>query len=61
MKPLIAKLLFLVACFSFAAFAQDPEPPTDDHVCNDDFAKLLVDQQVTESRSVAETDNAFAF
>lgn len=56
MKPLIAKLLFLVACFSFAAFAQDPEPPTDDHVCNDDFAKLLVDQQVTESRSVSETD-----
>ena len=50
------RLLFFALVLSFAAYAQDTEPPTDDHVCNDDFAKLLVDQQVTESRSVAETD-----
>lgn len=52
-----APLLLLLAFFlSHTAFGQDTEAPIDDHVCNDDFAKLLVDQQVTESRSVAETD-----
>ncbi len=46
----------LLVCISLSAVAQAPETPTDDHVCNDDFAKSLVDQQVTESRSVEETD-----
>jgi len=50
------QLLFLVLLLSISAFGQDTETPIDDHVCNDDFAKTLVDQQVAESRSVAETD-----
>ncbi len=49
-------LLTFSLFLTFAAFAQDTEPATDEHVCNDDFAKSLVDQQVAESRSVAETD-----
>jgi len=54
--PKPAASLFFALILSIAAFAQDTEPATDDHVCNDEFAKLLVDQQVSESRSVAETD-----
>lgn len=50
------RLLFFALVLSVAAYGQDSETPIDDHVCNDDFARLLVDQQVTESRSVAETD-----
>ncbi len=49
-------LLISTLILTLAVFAQDTEPATDEHVCNDDFAKLLVDQQVSESRSVAETD-----
>jgi hypothetical protein len=50
------RLLFFALILSISAFAQDTEPAIDEHVCNDDFAKLLVDQQVAESRSVVETD-----
>lgn len=49
-------LLTCTLILTLAVFSQDTEPPLDDHICNDDFAKSLVDQQVAESRSVAETD-----
>lgn len=49
-------LLTCILILTFAVFAQDTELATDEHVCTDDFAKSLVDQQVAESRSVAETD-----
>ncbi|MDI1242136.1 MAG: hypothetical protein PSX80_09480, partial [bacterium] len=49
-------LLISTLILTFAVLAQDTEPATDEHVCNDEFAKSLVDQQVAESRSVAETD-----
>ena len=50
------RLLVLAMVLSTSALAQDAEPVIDEHVCNDDFAKLLVDQQVSEGRSVTETD-----
>lgn len=49
-------LLIYILILTFAVFAQGTEPVIDEHVCNDDFAMSLVDQQVAESRSVAETD-----
>lgn len=50
--PLIA-LTLCVAAASFAAQTPTPELPV---ACNEEFARFLVDQQVTESRSVEETD-----
>ena len=47
-------LILLGLLLTTVAFGQ--EVPIDDHVCNDEFARFLVDQQVSESRSVAETD-----
>jgi len=49
-------LLIYTLILTYAVLPQDTTPVTDEHICNDDFAKSLVDQQVTESRSVAETD-----
>jgi hypothetical protein len=51
-----AKLLILAAFLASALTAQETPPPADESVCNDEFAKFLVDQQVSESRSVAETN-----
>lgn len=49
-------LLFVTLIVSISVVAQDAPSAIDEHVCNDEFAKTLVDQQVAESRSVAETD-----
>jgi len=49
-----ARFFIFLALLTIVSFAQ--EPATDEHVCNDEFARFLVDQQVSESRSVAETD-----
>lgn len=54
-KP-TAKLLLLVLLFPTCVSAQEMAPLVDEPVCNDEFAKFLVDQQVSESRSVTETD-----
>jgi len=51
-----AKLLIFAVFLASALAAQDTPPPAEESVCNDEFAKFLVDQQVSESRSVAETD-----
>lgn len=50
------RLLLFTLVFSMSVLAQDAEPVIDEHVCDDEFAKSLVDQQVSESRFVAETD-----
>lgn len=51
MQKLPACLLYIVLCASLSA-----QTETDEAVCNEDFAKTIVDQQVSEGRSVAETD-----
>src|SRR5690606_27341021 len=35
-------------------FAQEAAQVADEHVCNEEFAKFLVDQQVSEGRSVTD-------
>ncbi len=52
----LAVVLFLIA--STAGFGQEAKLETKPEIeaCNTEFAKFLVDQQVTESRAVAETD-----
>ncbi len=52
---------FVVSVFVLFTFApaQEPKPtpvPEASETCNNEFAKFLVDRQVEESRSVAETD-----
>jgi hypothetical protein len=47
-------VLLIITFASVYSFAQ--ETKVDSGGCNTDFAKFLVDQQVAESRSVAETD-----
>ena len=56
MSKSAAELLIFAAFLTLAIAAQDTPPPADESVCNDEFAKFLVDQQVSESRSVAEAD-----
>lgn len=56
MSKFTAKFLILVVFLTSRLAAQDAAPPADEGVCNDEFAKFLVDQQVSESRLVAETD-----
>lgn len=51
-RPANALLFFVLLIVS--VYGQ--EPAAEEPVCNDEFAKFLVDQQVLESRSVAETD-----
>ena len=56
MNTLIPAFLTLTLILTSGLFAQDAVPVTEEPVCNDEFAKFLVDQQVSESRSVGETD-----
>lgn len=56
MGKFTAKVLLFITLLVSVAAAQDTLPLADDSVCNDEFAKFLVDQQVSESRSVTEAD-----
>ena len=57
MGKFTAKVITLIVVFfTSAVAAQDAAPMTEEPVCNDEFAKFLVDQQVSESRSVVETE-----
>lgn len=49
-------LVALVLGLVFAAASSAQETAVEEPVCNDEFAKFLVDQQVSEGRTVAETD-----
>ena len=49
-------LVCLVLCFVLATPTFGQEPVAEESVCNEEFAKFIVDQQVSEGRSVAETD-----
>lgn len=49
-------VIFILVLTSGLAGQDEGLPTASDGVCNDEFAKFLVDQQVSESRSVAETE-----
>src|SRR5688572_11772857 len=57
MKKHFQILLISLVAFTSSASPQTPKmvEPTPVDVCNDEFAKFLVDQQVTESRTVVNT------
>ncbi len=58
MKMFFSFLTAILVLMPTAIFGQDAkvESKVEDGRCNGEFAKFLVDQQVSESRSVAETD-----
>jgi hypothetical protein len=58
MRIVVGSLLLLCLVLFSSAYGQDATPPAadDQRVCNEDFARTLVEQQATESRSVEATD-----
>jgi len=52
----LRNILLVAAMLSVALSVFGQDTVTDDAVCNDEFAKFIVDQQVSEGRWVAETD-----
>lgn len=56
MRILAASVVISASVLFSSAFGQDPVAVVDDQVCNEDFARNLVEQQAAESRTVAETD-----
>ena len=54
MRNLAGSTIVLASLLAFSAFGQEPTP--DAQVCNEDFARNIVEQQAAESRTVAETD-----
>ena len=54
MRNLAGSTIVLASLLVFSAIGQEPAP--DAQVCNEDFARTLVEQQAAESRTVAETD-----
>ena len=54
MRNLAGPTIVLASLLVFSAFGQGPAP--DAQVCNEDFARNIVEQQAAESRTVAETD-----
>jgi hypothetical protein len=57
MRKLAGSVVVLGSMFVFSAFGQDVVPGLDlQQVCNEEFARTLVEQQAAESRSVEATD-----
>ena len=54
MRNLAGSIFVLAFALLFSAHGQEPAP--DAEVCNEDFARNIVEQQAAESRTVAETD-----
>ncbi len=54
MRKLAGSTIVLASLLVSTAFGQEPAP--DAQVCNEDFARNIVEQQAAESRTVAETD-----
>ena len=56
MRNLAGSSVALASLLALTVFGQEPVPGPEMQVCNEDFARNIVEQQAAESRTVADTD-----
>ena len=56
MRNLAGSSVVLASLLALTVFGQEPVPGPEMQVCNEDFARNIVEQQAAESRTVADTD-----